>query len=91
MLTLFRLALMRYPAVIRARSARHKMYNLQMDEIDEREKSGASLVIRPLSPLNIGHVEKDPAELERVYMLGRADAERRLNEIKAFLAGKESE
>ena len=42
-------------------------------------------MIRPRAPLNIGHTEKNPAELERVYRLGRAEAVDRLEEIRAFL------
>ena len=84
-LPLYRLALRRWPAVYEAMAARHEMYNRQMDEIDAREASGAALVIRPPAPLNIGHTERNPAELERVYRVGQREAERRMEEVKRFL------
>ena len=56
-----------------------------MKEIKERERSGSSLVIRPPEPLGISRTEKNPNELERVYQLGRNEAEAALPRIKAFL------
>lgn len=64
---------------------RHIMYNKQMDELDEIEDSGKSIVIRPPEPLGISRTEKDPEELERAYQTGRKVAEERLGEIKEFL------
>ena len=85
MLPLMRIALLRYPAVASALAERHHCYNNQMEEIDRREASGESFVIRPPYPLGIGRIENDPEELERVYHVGRREAEIRLEEIKAFL------
>ena len=82
---LFRQFLRKYPAVVRAMEHRHEMYNRQMDEIAELEKEGKALVIRPRESLGIGRTEKNPEELERVYQLGRTEAERRFGEIKEFL------
>lgn len=79
---LMRLLLRKYPAVADAMARRHEMYNRQMEEIDEREASGRSLVIRPPRALGIGRTEKDPDALERVYRLGVAEAENRLAEIR---------
>jgi predicted patatin/cPLA2 family phospholipase len=42
-------------------------------------------VIRPPEALKIGHTEKNPAELDRVYQLGRREAVKRLPEIDQFL------
>ena len=85
MLPLMRIALLRYPAVASALAERHHCYNNQMEEIDRREAFGESFVIRPPYPLGIGRTESDPEELERVYQVGRREAEIRLKEIKAFL------
>ncbi len=82
---LIRMALRRYPRLVEAMAHRHVMYNRQMEEIDEREQTGVSLVIRPPEALGIGHTEKKPEELERVYRIGRAEAERRLEELMEFL------
>lgn len=80
-----RLTLRRYPAVVKAMAVRHEVYNRQMREIDEREASGAMLVLRPAVPLGIGRTEKRPEELERVYRLGRRAALERLGEVRRFL------
>ena len=42
-------------------------------------------MIRPPEALRIGHTEKNPAELDRVYHLGRREAEKRLPELLQFL------
>ena len=81
----FRLLLKAYPKVVEAMSVRHEMYNRQMEEIDRREASGESLVIRPAESLGISRTENDPSELERVYDIGRAEAKKRLQEVRDFL------
>ena len=75
-----------YSAFVEAMQTRHTRYNRMMEEIDAREAEGKALVIRPPEALGIPHTEDDPAELERVYRLGRAEAQNRLAEVKRFLA-----
>ena len=84
-MVLIRLACRRYPRLAEAMTRRHEMYNRQMEELDAREASGQSLVLRPPEALGIGHTEKDPEELERVYQVGRTVAEKRLQDIQKFL------
>ena len=81
----FKLLLAKYPKVAEALAQRYKMYNAQMAAIDRREAEDSALVIRPPQALGIGRTEDDPNELERVYQLGRAEAERRLEEVRKFL------
>ena len=82
---LVKLVLRKYPAMWKAMAVRHIVYNDQMDDIERREAAGEVLVIRPPEDPGIGRTEKDPAELERVYLMGRSEAMRMLPEIKAFL------
>ena len=82
---LTRLFLRKTPRIAEVMAVRHEMYNRQMDEIDAREAGGAALVIRPPEALGIGHTEKDPAELERVYQTGRKAMTERLGEAITFL------
>ena len=84
-LPLLRLALKKYPRIAEALAARPALYNRQMEEIDRREKEGTLLVLRPPAPLAIGHTEKDPRELERVYQIGRREALGRLKEVGEWL------
>ena len=82
----FKFLLHRYPTFSDALLRRYKVYNHQMDEIDKREKAGTSLVIRPPKSLGISRTENNPDELERVYQMGRREAERMLPKIREFLA-----
>ena len=74
------------PGMIECMANRHIMYNEQKRYIRERERTGEVFVLRPKEPLNISAIEKNPGELERVYNLGRAEAEAHLAHIKAFLS-----
>ena len=88
-LPLMRLALRGMPKMAEAMSVRHEVYNRQMEEIDEKERSGEIFVLRPPESLGISRTEHDPAELERVYQLGRAEARKAIPRVQAFLAGAE--
>ena len=46
-----------------------------------------ALILRPRENLRIGQMEKNPEELERVYQMGRKEAERRLAEIRSYMNG----
>ena len=68
---------------------RHLIYNKQMDQIDDREAKGISLVIRPPKKLKIGTMEKNRKTIQKIYDLGREEALKRLDEIKEFLKIKD--
>ena len=82
---LAKITLRKYPAVIDALARRHEIYNDQTAKIREKEERGEVLVIRPPVSVGISRTESNPDELERVYQMGRTEAQRRLEEIKAFL------
>lgn len=86
MLPMLRIALRKYPEVIHALEVRHDMYNQTTAYVRLLEQQGDVCVIRPEAPLNIKQVEHDPAELKRVYDLGRKAGEAKLAEVQAFLA-----
>ncbi len=83
---LVRIKLRRYPQVAFAAAVRHTVYNRQMREVAEREKEGKAFIIRPPESLGIGRRVKDPDELERVYQIGRREAEKNLPAMMEFLA-----
>ena len=64
---------------------RHERYNETLSYISMLEQAGKDYVIRPPIPLEIGAMERDPAQLRRVYDTGRAVAENQLDKIEAFL------
>lgn len=82
---IIRRVLKEYPKVAELLSVRHDNYNETIAYIEEREKSGEVLVIRPPVALNIKPVCRDPEELYRVYNIGRKVGEEMLEQIKDFL------
>ena len=85
---LMKLFLRRLPKIREAMGHRHEMYNRQMDELDRMETDKTALIIRPPEALRIGHMEKDPEELERVYQMGRKEAGKRLEDVRLWLGMK---
>lgn len=81
---IIRRALKQYSKVADLLEVRHIEYNETLKYIEEREKSGEVLVIRPPEPLGIKHTCRDPEELRRVYNIGRKTGEEMLEQIKAF-------
>ena len=77
--------LRKYPKIKNAMAHRHEMYNGQMDDLDRMEDRGDAIVIRPPEALNIGHTEKNPEELERVYQVGRREGGKRLADVIRWL------
>lgn len=85
-LPLAKILLHKYPKVIEAMTTRPERYNKQIAGIVQKEKEGKVLVIRPKEALQIGGMEKDPANLERVYQLGRKAGLENLSQVKEYLA-----
>lgn len=82
---LIRRALKNYPRAIETMEHRHIRYNQTLAYLKNLEERGEVLVIRPPEALNISSTESDPAEMERVYRIGRAMGERYLEEVREFL------
>lgn len=82
---LMKAALRKYPHLLNALRHRHEVYNKTTAYIRQQEQSGAALVIRPPQALEAGHVERDAAKLQKAYDLGRAEGERTLEAVRAFL------
>ncbi|MBQ9642102.1 MAG: patatin family protein [Bacteroidaceae bacterium] len=85
---LFRLLMRKYPKVAEVMERRHEMYNAQLDYLYSQEASGKVLLIFPDEPLCISRIEKKPAELHRVYQLGRTKGKECLEQIQTFIATK---
>ena len=85
MLPAIRARYLRYPAFVEAVADRHERYNETLEHISMLEQTGQAYVIRPPIPLEIGSMERDPAQLRRVYETGRAVAENQIDKIEAFL------
>lgn len=88
LLPLMKLRYRRFPRLLDAIQTRHVVYNATLQKIARRERAGELLVIRPPMALPISRTEKDPEKLRAVYEIGRQTAEKRLEEIQAFLGKK---
>lgn len=75
----------KYPNFLRAMQERPQMYNGEKQYILSREKEGGVFFIRPTEELGISRTDADPEHLERVYQIGRRDAENALPKLLAFL------
>ena len=60
----------KYPRLRVALSHRIAVYNRQLEMVERMEDSGEALVIRPLRPMDVDRIEKDPAKLEALYEEG---------------------
>ena len=76
---------LRYPAFVEAVADRHERYNETLSYISMLEQAGADYVIRPPIPLEIPSMERDPAQLRRVYETGRAVAQIQIDKIAAYV------
>lgn len=84
-LPLARVALRKYPKMIHAIATRHIRYNRTIRYIESKERTGDIFVMRPPAPLNIGPIEHNPDELDRVYQIGRQTAEKYFSDLQNFL------
>ena len=84
MMPFVKVALRKYPNMVNAIKNRHIMYNDSTKYVFDKEKKGEVLVICPDEPLPIGHTERDPEILKKVYELGRKKAYEKLDDIKKF-------
>ena len=85
-LPLVHVTMRKYPNLIKAMDVRHIRYNRQTAYVREQELAGKAFVIRPPYALGISRTEDDPAELRRVYDIGRAEMEKALPALREFLA-----
>jgi len=85
--SLMKIALRKYPALLRVIEDRPRAYNASTAYVKEREAAGRAFVISPDAPLPIHRTENDPEKLKACYDLGRAAARRRLEELRRFLEG----
>lgn len=74
-----------YPYLLELSRRCHDRYNLQRMHLWKYEREGRALVVAPQKPVEVGHVEHDPAKLLDLYIQGRQEAKRLLGDIEAFV------
>lgn len=85
LLSLAKIAYRKYPAFAEALCRRHTVYNHQREEISKMAEEGSIYLIRPKEALNIGRLEKDPENIQRVYDIGQRDAREHLGNLLDWL------
>lgn len=75
-----------YPAFIEALATRHEVYNATRADLERRAAAGEVFVVYPSESVQVKSLERDPAELERIYQVGRRDAEESLDSLLRYLA-----
>ncbi len=65
-----------YPRLRVVLSHRCQAYNQQLDLVDEMERKGDIVCIRPEKPMEVGRIEKDVEKLQRLYEEGYALGEK---------------
>lgn len=59
-----------------------------MKYIEQLEKEGKVLVIRPEEALKIGRLENNPEKTQEIYNIGYQDGLKMIEKVKAFLDAK---
>ena len=75
----------KYPRFAARLKQRAEAYNRMVEDLQELERDGHILVIRPETPLEIGRMSHDPEEISRAYERGRQDATAKLEMIRCWL------
>lgn len=65
----------RYPALREAIRHRNQLYNQQLELVERLEETGKVTVIRPLQPIEVDRMERDPKKLRALYDQGYACAD----------------
>ena len=57
----------RYPLLKEAIRLRGQMYNRQLTQLEQLEREGKAIVIRPVNPIQVGRMEKNVQKLQALY------------------------
>lgn len=83
---LIKLKYKKYPLLVKTMMERYKSYNETLDYIEQLEREGNVIVIRPSQALKVGRLERDPEKLQELFENGYEDAKNSLDKIRGFLS-----
>lgn len=75
----------KYPEFVSALKNRYAVYNKTIKYIEDQERQGNVIVLRPSRFVKVGRMERNPEAIKEMYMLGKSDANHMLQEISLFL------
>lgn len=64
---------------------RYQVYNETVEYLENEEKEGNVLIIRPKEPLKVGRMERNPQRLEELYNQGYEDARLAMSSILNYI------
>lgn len=85
MLSLIKRIYKKYPKFVEAVENRHVVYNQELRDLENLEKSGDVFVLRPKSELIASRTERNPEKMQETYNQGRILALEEIEKIKEFL------
>lgn len=65
---------------------RHIIYNESIKYAKMRQTEGFALILQPSKKLKVGRTERNAKKIKEMYELGRSDALKNIEKIKAFLS-----
>ena len=77
--------LRKYPTILQAIKKRHIKYNITLEKIANLEREGYIFVFRPIAPLMVDRLEKDPLKLNNLYNQGYEETLERMEEFKKWM------
>ncbi|KKY01440.1 serine protease [Paraclostridium benzoelyticum] len=75
----------KYPNLVKAIENRHLNYNKSLNLVNQLEKDGDVLVIRPKNPVNVSQIEKNAKKLTALYEEGYDNAKELYDKILDFI------
>lgn len=75
-----------YPAIVKAMHVRHYVYNATLENLYRLEKEGKAIVFCPEKSEKVTIITRNKEELVTLYNEGKIDAEKRMEELKRFMA-----
>lgn len=64
---------------------RYKVYNDTLAYLEQEEKAGNIFIIRPVDPLKVGRMERNPQKLQELYEKGYTDAKANHNKMESWM------
>jgi predicted patatin/cPLA2 family phospholipase len=74
-----------YEGLQQALRNRYQTYNETLSYLEEEEKAGNVFIIRPIQPLKVGRMERNPKRLEELYNQGYEDAKASMSSIRQYI------
>lgn len=75
----------RFPKLVEAMANRHEQYNQSLDKLEQLEKDGKVIIVRPSESIKVGRLEKSKDKIQEIYQLGKKDIQMLLDKVYHYL------